>query len=116
MAEENKKPSFLDSINETYEKFHVIIKLLVMVIPLLYATYTYLKSYIDLPKRMDRFEERANRDSINLLNKYRRDSVYFYYKFHKNDSALLQHNAWADSDEVHISKLEKKIFGKVTIK
>jgi len=35
-----------------------------MVLPLIFASWTYIHDYIDVPKRMDAFETRAKRDSL----------------------------------------------------
>lgn len=54
----------IEKLNNFYKKYEGILKLLIMFLPLLFASWQYLDQYIDVPERMDAFEERARRDSI----------------------------------------------------
>ena len=51
------------TLNEIYKKYEGLIKIIVMVAPLAFASWEYLNRYIYVPERMDAFERRADRDS-----------------------------------------------------
>lgn len=87
-------------LNEIYEKYSVIIKLVLMAAPLLYGIYKYLSVYIDVPDRQDAFESRAKSDSVWVMQ-----------KFKQLDSADRQHSKWLmddyDSLKIINAKLKK---------
>lgn len=55
----------IDKLNNFYKKYEGFLKLLIMVVPLIFASWKYFDKYIDVPDRMDAFEARARRDSLN---------------------------------------------------
>ena len=55
----------MKKLNEIYKQYEGLIKLIIMGAPLIFASWQYLGTYIDVPKRMDDFETRAKRDSIH---------------------------------------------------
>ena len=66
----------MKSLNDLYKKYEGLIKLIILVVPLLFAAYKYLGTYIDMPERMDRFEARAKHDSSFVMPKIKKiDSV-----------------------------------------
>ena len=83
-------------LNELYKKYEGLIKLLVMFTPLVYGTFEYLKNYIDVPDRMNAFEERAKKDSIFVMKLFRnQDSInnsqnYWIYKYYNEIDSLKQ--------------------------
>lgn len=115
-TQSKEKKSALQQLNDFYDRYSGIFKLIIMVMPLIFASYKYLDSYIDVPDRMDRFESKMRRDSTQYTNKFKRDSTWIMDKFRKLDSTNRQLRAWSDTDAVHLYKLEKHIFGSSTIK
>ena len=74
-------------LNALYEKYSVLIKLICMVVPLIFATYKYLMVYIDVPDRMTRFEQRAKADSVMIMK-----------RFHAMDSIEKTHTIFLQAD------------------
>jgi hypothetical protein len=86
------------TLNDIYKQYEGLIKLLVMVLPLILASWQYLVNYIDVPGRMDAFEVRAKRDSL------------YYSKIIKDNRHLdsLQ-SLFLEQDYVAIDKLKSQI-------
>jgi hypothetical protein len=88
----------MKTLNDIYKQYEGIIKLLVMVLPLVFASWQYVDKYIDVPARMDAFEDRAKRDSI------------YYSKIIKDNRHLDSiQNLFLESDYTAIEKLKTQV-------
>lgn len=89
---EGKNAWGVKKLNEIYKQYEGLIKLIIMVAPLAFASWKYLGTYINVPDRMDAFEQRAQRDSIfywkiiqkNIYN----DSIQYLYLKEDLDSIV----------------------------
>ena len=88
----------MKALNDFYKQYEGLIKLLVMLLPLVFASWQYLDKYVDVPSRMDAFEARAKRDSL------------YYSKIIKdNRNADSLQNIYLEQDYTAIEKLKSQI-------
>lgn len=59
-------------LNDFYKKYEGVIKLILFALPLLFAMYKYLASYIDVPKN----QEIMSGQIEYLIKKAKQDSTY----------------------------------------
>lgn len=92
----------MEWLNNWYKKYEGLLKVLMMVAPLIFASWQYLDKYIDVPDRMDAFEARARRDS----------TVYMQMWFGRNryqDSINNLHKTYLDQDYDTLRAITRKL-------
>jgi len=89
----------IKKLNNFYKEYDGVIKFIFMVTPLIFASWKYLGTYIDVPDRMDAFEARA-----------KRDSVHYAKIIYRSDSADRIHNKWLGQDADSIAKINRRIY------
>jgi hypothetical protein len=88
----------METLNNFYKKYEGLIKLLIMVLPLVFASWKYIGTYMEVPSRMDAFEARAKRDSIHYSRVIKENRML--------DSIQ---NLYLENDYLEIEKLKKKL-------
>ena len=92
----------IEGLNNLYKKYEGLLKLLIMVIPLVFASWQYLDKYIDVPERMDAFESRAKTDSSIYMQMW-------YGRNHYQDSINNLHKMYLDQDFDTLRTISRKL-------
>lgn len=88
----------MKSLNDLYKKYEGLIKLIIIVVPLVFAAWKYLAIYIYLPDRMDAFEIRAKADSMFIMKVILR-----------HDSIDRVHHLYLEDDYRNIDSIKTKL-------
>lgn len=91
----------MKKLNELYEKYSVILKLLLFLGPLIFGIYKYMGSFISLPEEVT---------LLKLQREWQRqDSIKNEIHNHKQDSAINIISLWENQDYDSLTFISTKL-------